>query len=113
MTEMTATESSALSHDIRSSKDTRETGKLSTKGTSMDPGDEEMNQDPADNESIYTSDVPQSLAFIQELYKSFFKESELPDAKSLELRGFTHRIGGENHAPVYFEVMKFIHKKRV
>lgn len=122
MTEMTATESSTLSHDVWSSKDARETGNVSTKGTSMDPGDQEMDQDPADNESIYTSDVTQSLAYIQELSKSFFKESELPDAKSLErirenlpelLRGFAQRIGGENHASVHFQVMKFINKKRV
>jgi hypothetical protein len=87
----------------------------------MDPGDQKMIQDFADDESIYTSDVPQSLAYIQELSKSFFKESELPDAKSLErirenlpdlLRGFAQRIGGENHASVHFQVMKFINKKR-
>jgi nucleoside phosphorylase len=122
MTENTATESSALSHDIWSSKDARETGNVSTKGTSMDPGDQEMDQDPGDNESIYTSDVPQSLAYIQELSKSFLKKSELPDAKSLGrireilpelLRGFAQRIGGENHDSVHFQVMKFINKKRV
>ncbi|CAI7622322.1 unnamed protein product [Penicillium manginii] len=118
---MIATESSALSHDIWSSKDARGTGNVSTKGTSMDPEDQEMDQGPADNESIYTSDVPQSLAYIQELSKSFFKGSELPDAKSLErirenlpdlLRGFAQRIGGENHVSVHFQVMKFINKKR-
>ena len=119
---ITATENSALSQGVCSSRDARKTVNVSTTGTSVGPGGPEMDQGPADNESIYTSDVPRSLAYVQELAKSFFKDSELPDTKSLErireslpalLRGFAQRIGGENHVSVHFEVMKFVNKKRV
>lgn len=119
---VTVTENSAFSQDLWSSRDAREMVNISTTGTSVDLGGQQMDQDPADNESIYTSDVPRSLAFVQKLAKSFFKDSETPEAESLErvreslpdlLRGFAQRIGGENHASVHFEVMKFVNKKRV
>jgi nucleoside phosphorylase len=122
MAAITTTESSALSRGFGSSGDALETVNASTAGTSMDPGGQEMNRDSADDESIYTSDVPRSLAYVQELASSFFRGSDIPDAKSLErirdglpdlLRGFAQRIGGENHSSVQFEVMKFICKRRM
>ena len=120
-TAIIATESSVLSQGLWSSEDARVTVNASTTGTSVDPGGQQMDQELADHASIYTSDVPKSLAYVQELASSFFKGSEYPDAQSLErireslpdlLRGFAQRIGGENHASVHYEVMKFIYKKR-
>ncbi|GIC87262.1 5'-methylthioadenosine/S-adenosylhomocysteine nucleosidase family protein [Aspergillus udagawae] len=122
MAEITATESSVLSRGFESWGDALETVNASTAGTSVDPGGQEMDGDSADDESIYTSDVPRSLAYVQELVSSFFRGAELPDAESLErirdglpdlLRGFAQRIGGENHSSGHFEVMKFIYKRRV
>ncbi|OJJ42360.1 hypothetical protein ASPZODRAFT_147347 [Penicilliopsis zonata CBS 506.65] len=118
----TATETSARSQGVWSSRDARETVNVSTMVTSVEPGALKMDQDLADNESIYTSDAPRSLAYVRELARSFFKDSELPDVQSLErihkslpdlLRGFAQRIGGESHVSTHFEVMKFVIKRRV
>lgn len=119
---ITATGNSALSQGFWSSRDAQEMVNVSTTGTSVHLEGQEMDQDPTDTESIYTSDSPRSLAYVQELAKSFFKDSKPPDSKFLEgireslpdlLRGFAQRIGGENHDSVHFEVMKFVNKKRV
>lgn len=81
-----------------------------------------MSQDSADIESIYTSDVPRSPAYVRELARSFFRNTELPDTQSLRrireslpdlLRGFAQVVGGENHASLHLQVMKFIYKKRM
>ncbi|GFF93051.1 hypothetical protein IFM53868_07058 [Aspergillus udagawae] len=121
MAAITATESSALSRGFGSLGDALEMVNASTAGTSVEPGGQEMDGDSADDESIYTSDVPRSLAYVQELASSFFRGAELPDAESLErirdglpdlLRGFAQRIGGENRSSGHFEVMKFIYKRR-
>jgi hypothetical protein len=122
MAAITATESSALSQGFGSLGDAHETVNASTAGTSVDPGGQEMDWDSADDELIYTSDVPRSLAYVQELASSFFRGLDLPDAESLEricdglpdlLWGFAQRIGGEDYSSVHFEVMKFIYKRRV
>ncbi|GFF36596.1 hypothetical protein IFM46972_04939 [Aspergillus udagawae] len=84
MAAITATESSALSRGLGSSGDALEPVNASTAGTSVDPGGQEMDWDSADDESIYTSDVPRSLAYVQELASSFFRGAELPDAECLE-----------------------------
>jgi hypothetical protein len=120
-TAIIATESSAMSQGFWSSGDAQGTVNASTTGTSVLPSGQKMDQDLADLESIYTSDVPRSLAYVKELASSFFRDSKLPDAQSLErireslpdlLRGFAQRIGGENDGSIHFEVMKFIYKNR-
>jgi ankyrin repeat protein len=113
--------SSEFSRDSWPLESEQKTANASTIHTSVDAGGQGKEQDLADTESVYTSDVPGSLAYMQELVASFFKSSELPDAESLDrvcailpdlLRGFALRIGGENQVSIHFEVMKFIHMKR-
>ena len=120
--DITATASSAVSRDIWSSSHGQNTIDISTIPTSVDPGgDQEGKGDRSstDNTSIYTSDIPESLAYAQELATNFFKISEpLPDVKYLKrihevlpdlLRGFALRIGAESQSPEHFKMMKFIH----
>jgi hypothetical protein len=100
----------------------QETINASTIQTSVDPGVKEIEKDSADNESVYTSDILESLEFNQELTTSFFENSELPDNRCLErireilpdlLQGFALRIGGEDQSSVHLEVMKYVQKNRV
>ncbi|KAH0595471.1 hypothetical protein MHUMG1_06646 [Metarhizium humberi] len=121
MTQVTATRSSGLSRDFWSSAYAQDTAIASTTHTSVDAVGKGKEPVLADTESVYTSDIPESLAYVQELATSFFKESELPDTESLDrvfailpvlLRGFALRLGGEKQVSDHFEIMKFIHKKR-
>jgi hypothetical protein len=117
---ITATERSTLPSVFSSLGDARGTVNASTKGTSVDLGSQKVDEDLGDTTSQYTSDVPECLAYVQELATSFLGASELPDTQSLErmhrclpdlLRGFAQRIGGERHASVNFEAIKFIYRR--
>ncbi|KAK4444608.1 hypothetical protein QBC34DRAFT_487752 [Podospora aff. communis PSN243] len=78
--------------------------------------------DFADAASVYTSDVPDSARYMEELATSLFQDSLVPDAQSLErilailpelLWALALKVGAEEGATVdHFEAMKFIQQKR-
>ncbi|PYI19447.1 hypothetical protein BO99DRAFT_384495 [Aspergillus violaceofuscus CBS 115571] len=98
------------------------TANTSKTGTSVYLEGQEMYQYSADNKSVYTSNAQRSRAYVQELATSLFKNSETPDAKSLErirkslpdlLRGFAQRLGGEDPTSSHIdELMRFVTQKR-
>lgn len=117
----TATAKSAVTRDFWSSSHAQNTIVASTIPSTMNlKGDHEGKEEksPADDKSIYTSDIPEFLAYAKELATNFFKNSELlPDNNSLKkiykvlpdlLRGFALRIGTERQDSDHFRIMRVI-----